>query len=397
MQQRRVSKRLLAAGVAGLVGTLALVSVLGGAPEIASALLRATPAGAPSEAALQDAREEFSVPFLGGGDAKAEAEPSAAPRQQAEVKKLTTPDKVSIALCTIDLYQATGQLGQAGLGIDALTRTCHQPIAPLGKAKAMCSASVTYLITQLSLLASLLADASNKCALSVNLDARCATDALGLTGLLAGVATHSTNIYVMCKKDLPLPRRMCALPDVDSTKEFDSAMFNNTDLMHHGLCGLGDDDEISAATLQQAVRKAKMSAVGRRLKHRGPVKKLKQWRQAACAFSIMESTAFLSRFGLAMNAAVHTCADGKHQRQCSISVLGVLASLGTAGQYIAAAVANCPVLPNVNALCGAAISGLTGALAGCASFATDLSAAGCAGNGEYVAGQSPGSLPVRPV
>jgi len=288
---------------------------------------------------------------------------------------LTPVDKSSIAICTIDVWQSIGQIGQMGIAADKIHELCQKHILDNNIKDVQCSATVTYLITQIAMLASLFSDEATKCSLTANMGARCSTDVSGLVALLSAVATHGQNIWLNCEAHFPLPRRMCEVPELGATKQFDTARFNHSDLLQREICSLQDPTT---------------PALGRRLAGgpldptkflKGgpldPAKFLKKVaanpvKQSACAFNVIEATTMLSRIGININAATHTCTNGD-QSQCAVSVLGIMATMGMAGQYISGAIAMCPILANyVNAPCAAAITGMVGALSGASAFASDM-------------------------
>lgn len=293
--------------------------------------------------------------------------------------------QVAIAMCTINLWQAMGRVGQAGLAIDALTRNCNSPLDDRAS-RSKCSATITALIAQISLLAALLSSAASDCALTTNVHGRCAADVGGLVGNLAVVATTGASVYQTCNRDHrpKTPMIDCVLPKIDAMKDFDSPDFNNTDLLYRIVCRKGK----------------KIAALGRRLAPAGPswpnstsllgrarsreqAARARSREQAGCFFNVVQATGFLARFGVGIQKSVTLCdedaLDGHEgKRKCVANVLGILGAFELAAQFVAGAVNNCPLEDRVDAQCARDITGMIGALTASAAFATDIGAA-CGG------------------
>jgi len=318
-----------------------------------------------------------------------------------ELDFISPVSQSSIAICTIDAYQSIGTIGQMGIAASVLGDLCgpealnslppgeesaiidgRRLMGPKSKkAKVGCSADITYVIAQVAMVATLFSDMATKCTLTANLPAQCASDVAGLTSNLAAIAANGQNIWLSCKDHFPRARRMCDVPELDATREFDRPNFNHTDLLKHEICALENDDEPAFGRRLAGPLAGVKGMIDRLTKGHHMKEVARKKKQAKCSFSFVGAKSMLARIGININAATHTCSDpalglGGDPTQCAVSVQGILAVMALAASSLSGMVVQCPMdgFPRLKTSCASAITGFIGSLSAAGAFSASLSA-----------------------
>jgi len=273
--------------------------------------------------------------------------------------------KVNTAMCVIDVSTATFFLGQSGIAINHGVNNCGKSIqayknddpVQAEKDKAACAATVTFVVAGFSYAASFLSAAASECANTLNMDAYCSADISGFLGSLSLLAQAGSSLRDSC--------------GVQESQTIGGVTIGPWNQLLKGIQA-GNDEAIE----------------------------LRNQNVAECVFDVGQATFFLARAGMAVNAAVSDChtdtlrATGrKGQARCSVDINGLIGSFSFVASMVSFAVAKCPILTNVNAICAAEVANLIAGLAGVAATGSSLKAT-C--GHQAIPGESePGVLPVR--
>jgi len=288
----------------------------------------------------------------------------------------TPSQKASVAECVFNVEQALTQIVALAANIDDSTKTCPgdpSPDSPQGK---LCAANIGQVLFAVSTIAGSLSVAADNCAETMmpNTQALCAGAVTGIVGQVSQLAATSAVVAASCG---PEEQSFGALYTAAQQNEADygrpgfeaGADYSYMSLEHRRL-----DDQ--AETGEKAVPPRELLFGG------GPDGDVAQ-----CYIDVTSIMWWLAQAGLAINAAANPKASAschlapKHgpkkvrsysEALCTVDVAGALFAFGEALMFIQYAVGHCGGRLDVQAMCGAGITGLVSSFAGFASSASAI-------------------------
>lgn len=293
---------------------------------------------------------------------------------------LDPPKFAKQATCVVDIGAATIFLGHAGSALNAAVQSCERVNNTHGEAKtaevrSACTASIAGIVTAFSYAAGFLAEAAADCKSSLQIvdieavkKAACAADIatfMGSLGLLANSAFVASDT---CRGQLPDAVDRLA----DNTRRlYDTEPLKNSPA--EGTASQALDNQRLQDVLEHQVT-SPFEAKQKTLDERSA-------EIAMCFFDVGQSTFFMARAGLMINAAVADCSrfalrtGGKHAKaRCSVDVRRVMSSFAFVASGMSYASFHCPFWKTVAPACAGAVGNLIASLseiaAASASFQT---------------------------
>jgi len=249
--------------------------------------------------------------------------------------------------CVVDTLQLSTFLSQAGAAIDAATRGCNPIKTQVNE--AVCAADVINIIKSFSFSAAFLSAAVANCGVLAGREdqqAACAASVAVVVGSVSDLAMAGAGISYACVPDgkgpapAPIPEILASAPPQDQ----------------YPPSGYLPPHEMSRAQRDYSST------------------------TAFCAIYALQSTWFLARAALAIDAAVSSCKSPvASEALCAADVSGVIASFAAVTAYLSGAIATCShSMKTPGAGCATYISMLVAGMAG-VSTGVSGSVASCIG------------------
>jgi len=254
------------------------------------------------------------------------------------------------AACFFDSAQATTFLAQAGTSVDQSTRDCVKAgIESDPKGEAVCAADVGNILKSFAFTTSFLASAINSCGMfsgaKPDVKAQCTADITGLVGAISAIEMGGSGIEAFCNPDGKGPYRAAetAGQHVDGRASLDNPL---------------QADKYNPNPATQNYKQRHYTAT-----------------TAYCVIYSAQSTWFLARAGLNINAAAEACEDkANNEAMCAATASAVVSSFSAAVSYISGAAETCAHSIKVpGAACAAHISMVTAGMAGIAAAGASVS------------------------